>query len=256
VTGAQPMWSDTGFGFGGISYHPATNRYLLVGKSAIQDLAIYDAPQPWGPWTIAFSTHTWGPSGSPYGTQGSLGLSLPEAWMSADGKTVWGATSSEAGGPIGDSFNLLSATLTLNNRGVSITSPLSYSQTQAAVGSRLYTDRIFTVKALSANLAGGELLQLANNDKASKAAAQITFKLAAAATVYVAVDSTISPRASWLDATWTKDTASVFTWNNDGNTAVTFDVYKKAFAAGTVSLPGNLNGTTGGAHSNYTVIVH
>jgi hypothetical protein len=71
----------------------------------------------------------------------------------------------------------------------------------------------------------------------------------------VAVDSTIAPVPSWL-STWTKDAASVFKWNNEGGVVVTFDVYKKAFAAGaTVSLPGNLNGTTGGAHSNYTVIV-
>ena len=112
------------------------------------------------------------------------------------------------------------------------------------------------MNTLSANLAGGELLQLANDDKASKAATQISFTLAGAATVYVAVDATISPRASWLDATWIKDTASVFKWNNAGDTVVTFDVYRKAFAAGAVSLPGNLTGTTGGAHSNYTVIIH
>lgn len=115
----------------------------------------------------------------------------------------------------------------------------------------------FTVNTLSANLVGGELLQLANDDKFSKAATQLTFTVDHAATVYVAVDSTIAPRASWLDATWTRDTASVFKWNNAGNTIATFDVYEKAFPAGTVSLGGNLNGTTAtSAHSNYTVIVH
>jgi hypothetical protein len=255
ASAAQPMWSDPDFGFAALTYHPATNRYLLSGQGSIQDLAIYDAPQPWGPWTTVYATHTWGPSGSPFGTGESLGISYPEAWMSGDGKTLWAAFSSTPG-PVGDALNLMSATLTLNNRGVTITSPIAYAQTQAAVGNRLYTDRIYTVNTLSANLAGGELLQLANDDKTSKAATQISFTLASAATVYVAVDATISPRPSWLDATWTRDTASVFKWNNAGDTVVTFDVYKKAFAAGTVSLPGNLTGTTGSAHSNYTVIVH
>ncbi len=155
--------------------------------------------------------------------------------MSADGKTIWAAFSSGPPSPVGDALNLMSASLTLN---------------------RLYTDRVYTVNTLSANLAGGELLQLANDDKASKATTQMTFTLATAGTVYVAVDSTISPRASWLDTTWTKDTTSVFKWNNEGDTVVTFDVYKKAFAAGAVSLGGNLLGTTGSAHSNDTVIVH
>jgi hypothetical protein len=176
--------------------------------------------------------------------------------MSADGKTIWSAFSSAPPSPVGDALNVMSATLTLANNGVTITSPIAYAQTQAKVGNRLYTDRIFTVNTLSANLAGGELLQLANDDKFSTATTQITFTVNHAATVYVAVDSTISPRASWLDATWTRDTASVFKWNNAGNTIATFDVYKKAFAAGTVSLGGNLHGTTASAHSNYTVIVN
>jgi hypothetical protein len=255
ASAAQPMWSDPNFGFAALTYHPATNRYLLTGQGGIQTLAIYDAPQPWGPWTTVYATNTWGPSGSPFGDAESLGISYPEAWMSADGKTMWAAFSSSPG-PVGDALNVMSATLTLNNGGVTIKSPIAYAQTKAAVGNRLYTDRIYTVNTLSANLAGGELLQLANDDKASKAATQITFTLASAGTVYVAVDATIAPHASWLDATWTKDTASVFKWNNAGNTIATFDVYKKAFAAGTVSLPGNLSGTTSGAHSNYTVIIH
>jgi hypothetical protein len=42
---------------------------------------IYDAPEPWGPWTTAFYTENWdvGPGES---------SSLPTKWMSADGKTV------------------------------------------------------------------------------------------------------------------------------------------------------------------------
>jgi hypothetical protein len=42
---------------------------------------IYDAPEPWGPWTTVYFTDEWdvGPGES---------SSLPPKWMSADGKTV------------------------------------------------------------------------------------------------------------------------------------------------------------------------
>jgi hypothetical protein len=256
ASAAQPFFSDPNFLGAQVTYHPATNRYLLSAGNTIQDLAIYDGPQPWGPWTTVFATHTWGPAGAPFGTADGLGGSFPEPWMTKDGKTIWSAFSSAPPSPVGDALNVMSATLTLGNAGVTITSPIAYAQTQAKVNNRLYTDRVFTVNTLSANLAGGELLQLANDDKFSTAATQLTFTVDHAATVYVAVDATISPRASWLDATWTRDTASVFKWNNAGNTIATFDVYKKAFPAGTVSLGGNLHGTTASAHSNYTVIVH
>jgi hypothetical protein len=43
--------------------------------------AIYDAPEPWGPWTTAYFTEAWdvGP--------GETG-SFPTKWMSADGRSV------------------------------------------------------------------------------------------------------------------------------------------------------------------------
>jgi hypothetical protein len=115
------------------------------------------------------------------------------------------------------------------------------------------------VNALSNNLAGGELIQLANDDKLGTSAAQLTFTITNAQTVYVAYDPTLSPIASWL-STWTKDTASVFKWNNTGSgTVASFDVYKKSFPAGsTVTLGGNVEGTgiTSTSHSNYIVVVH
>jgi len=96
ASAAQPMWQDPNdFFFEGLTYHPATNRYLLSAMGSIQDLAIYDAPQPWGPWTTVYATHTWGPSGAPFGTSGTLGISYPEPWMSTDGKTIWTAFSSD-----------------------------------------------------------------------------------------------------------------------------------------------------------------
>jgi hypothetical protein len=255
---AVSVFADPNFPDGaGITYHPATNRYLLSSCGAtIQDIAIYEGPQPWGPWSTVFATHTFGPAGAPFGTGEALGMSYPEAWMSGDGKTMWAAFSSGPPSPVGDALNLMSATLTLANQGITIKSPTAYAQVKAAVNAPLYTDRLYTVNTLSTNLVGGELLQVANDDKVSTAATQMTFTITNAQTVYVAIDSTIAPVPSWL-STWTRDTASVFKWNNEGGVVVTFNVFKKAFAAGsTVAIPGNLNGTTGSAHSNYAVIVH
>ena len=70
-----------------ISYSAGFKRYLWcqIGPGAdtrfIGGFAIYDAPEPWGPWTTAFRTDQWdtGPGES---------ASLPTKWMSADGRTV------------------------------------------------------------------------------------------------------------------------------------------------------------------------
>jgi hypothetical protein len=79
-----------------VSYNAGLGRYLLVqpvptkvgGDSTNKPdtrfaggLAIYDAPEPWGPWTTVFYTASWdvGP--------GETG-SFPTKWMSADGRTM------------------------------------------------------------------------------------------------------------------------------------------------------------------------
>ena len=42
-------------------YHPVKKRYLLVvGYGHTGGWGIYDAPQPWGPWSVAFHTEYWG----------------------------------------------------------------------------------------------------------------------------------------------------------------------------------------------------
>jgi hypothetical protein len=70
-----------------VSYHAASRRYLWCQTGAGDDtrfgggFAIYDAPQPWGPWTTVFSTGEWdvGPGET---------SCLPTKWMSDDGRTV------------------------------------------------------------------------------------------------------------------------------------------------------------------------
>jgi CubicO group peptidase (beta-lactamase class C family) len=79
-----------------VSYNAPLRRYLLVhpvpsattrdaaGKPDTRfagGIAVYDAPEPWGPWTTAFFTDDWdiGPGET---------CSFPTKWMSADGRSV------------------------------------------------------------------------------------------------------------------------------------------------------------------------
>ena len=75
----------------GITYNAALKRYLwcqiLPHSTHAQGVrfqggfGIYDAPEPWGPWTTTFFTEEWdvGPGDT---------SSFPTKWMSADGRTM------------------------------------------------------------------------------------------------------------------------------------------------------------------------
>ena len=63
-------------------YNAGLKRYLLaVAYNRQGGWGIYDAPDPWGPWTTAFHTGYWG--------QGEThGYRLPAKWISADGRKM------------------------------------------------------------------------------------------------------------------------------------------------------------------------
>jgi hypothetical protein len=94
----------------GISYNAALGRYLwwqqYPGNGGNVDtrfsggFGIYDAPEPWGPWTTAYFTTNWdmGPGD---------GGSFCSKYTSADGKEMWLVFSGD------DSFQLRRATITL-----------------------------------------------------------------------------------------------------------------------------------------------
>ena len=84
----RPQFLDAGRCYrSSVSYNAALRRYLWCQTGSGGDtrfrggLAIYDAPEPWGPWTTAFSTAQWdvGPGET---------SCLPTKWMSEGGKTV------------------------------------------------------------------------------------------------------------------------------------------------------------------------
>src|SRR6185503_18846830 len=76
---------------GGVTYNAALKRYLWCqilptskhpqGPRFQGGFGVYDAPEPWGPWTTVFYTDEWdvGPGET---------NSFPTKWMSADGKTL------------------------------------------------------------------------------------------------------------------------------------------------------------------------
>ncbi|MGV3720758.1 MAG: hypothetical protein ACO1SX_07585 [Actinomycetota bacterium] len=62
--------------------------------------AVYDAPEPWGPWTTAFFTSKWDVGPGEHGD-------FPSKWMSKDGKTLHLVFSGD------DAFSVRRATLRL-----------------------------------------------------------------------------------------------------------------------------------------------
>ena len=113
---------------GEIVYDRAIRRYLGVAQGRfVGQTSFYDAPEPWGPWTViaynnvdpASGSGGWANLGTEAGV--SLGVHIVNAWTSKDGLTLWLTYSSNGRAPHGalfppegtalDSFNLVSARL-------------------------------------------------------------------------------------------------------------------------------------------------
>jgi hypothetical protein len=65
--------------------------------------AVYDAPEPWGPWTTAYFTPRWDVGPGEHGD-------FPSKWMSPDGKSLWMVFSGE------DSFSVRKAQLKVSKQ--------------------------------------------------------------------------------------------------------------------------------------------
>jgi len=93
----QPVWSSAignavsvwhhpihaGWGMQAM-YHPATGRYLLLIHHVDNGgWGIYDAPEPWGPWSTVFYADSWGPGDRQFT------YSLNQKWMSPDGHNLF-----------------------------------------------------------------------------------------------------------------------------------------------------------------------
>ena len=99
VAQARGVWAPQAF-----DWQAASPESRSVSGKALDDLKsrlaavrrrirVYDAPEPWGPWTRAYVTGRWdvGPGES---------SSFPTKWMSADGRTVHLVFSGEDAFPV------------------------------------------------------------------------------------------------------------------------------------------------------------
>jgi len=88
-----------------VDYNLGLRRYLLATfTKRVGSWGLYDAPEPWGPWTTV-ATYDRFIDDTP-----KFAFTFPQKWMSADGKTMWLVFS---GTKVYDSFNLVKATLVL-----------------------------------------------------------------------------------------------------------------------------------------------
>jgi hypothetical protein len=133
---AQPIFTDRNdrpMGLGPMVYDPGLGLLVAVAQGPkVAEVALYESPNPWGPWsTVAYGntnadgTGGFGDLGSNTYTPGhgdSLGVNFVEAWTSADGLTLWAVFSSDGDAPESallpalagkdmDSFSLVSLTL-------------------------------------------------------------------------------------------------------------------------------------------------
>ena len=77
-------------------------------------LGIFDAPEPWGPWTTVVYYENWGNMGS---VGEGLNCEFPSKWISTDGLTLWCVFAvygdgAKKGIKAHDRFNLVKVTLT------------------------------------------------------------------------------------------------------------------------------------------------
>ncbi len=94
-----------------MTYNVALHRYILTtthrppGSNATHTaaLGVFDAPEPWGPWTTVNYDDDWSEGCRTYHHK------FPTKWMSDDGRTMWLLFSGLDGGYY--SFCLRRATL-------------------------------------------------------------------------------------------------------------------------------------------------
>jgi chitodextrinase len=128
-----------GMGIGEALYDAPLGRYLATAQGVkIGQAAVFESPNPWGPWSVVFysnispangGTGGWGNlgfgtwNGSAFVDADTLGIRVTNAWTSADGKSTWMTFSSDGLAPPSalfsalagnwmDSFNAVELTLT------------------------------------------------------------------------------------------------------------------------------------------------
>jgi len=142
--------------------------------------------------------------------------------------------------------------VTIGNLTVADTANAAFWSVQPSlqIGATVNGDRPFTFTGVPADLQGVPWIRTANASRTSTANPLVTFTINVDATVVVGVDTRIG-RLPWLDPSWV-DTHTQLT-DLEGTTFRYFEVYRKAFPAGTVALGPDAD--TAGAANMYTIAV-
>jgi serine/threonine-protein kinase len=102
---AQAVFTEPELGSISVIYNPGLKRYIAtgqrgmnkVGESDFGSLAVYDAPNPWGPWTTVARYTQWSPfKPAPNYFLNGYGVRLPTKWLSANGKGFYVVFSSNS----------------------------------------------------------------------------------------------------------------------------------------------------------------
>ena len=117
-------------------------------------------------------------------------------------------------------------------------------------GITYYTDREYTITSVPSICTNAALIKTANDDKLNTSSAVVSFKLSAAAVVYVAYDPRGTVLPAWL-AGWKKLTDKV---GIDDPKVASFNLYSKNYPTGDVTLGGNLASPAKGALCQYIVL--
>jgi WD40 repeat protein len=127
---------------------------------------------------------------------------------------------------------------------ISVANGKAYTRDTVAVGKTLYIDRAYSFVTVPAAYLGREYIRTANDDKQNTSASFLTFTLTADAWVYVMYDSRVTNLnlPGWLKG-WI-DTGETIVATEFNNTQLARRVFKRRYAAGSVTLGGNASGST------------
>lgn len=139
---------------------------------------------------------------------------------------------------------------------VSSLTPTAYDTVNLQVGNEYYVDRDYIITSLPPVLNGQLAIRTRNEDKNVTSTIWINFELARNSDVYIGYDNRGTPYdggtlPAWLSGSFTDTGLSIGVTDS----ASLLRLYKKAYAAGPVTLGGNMASPAGGAGSNYIVLI-
>jgi hypothetical protein len=119
LSGKRPVFKDgNGVGWNlSVGYHASLKRYILITEhtaSCKGNLGMFDAPEPWGPWTTVEYIEGWGKDHVELNT---FFWNLPTKWLSEDGREFTLVFTGAGLGFNNDSFNTIRGRFAL--RGIS-----------------------------------------------------------------------------------------------------------------------------------------